>query len=54
MTGNKLPLAKDQKFGGFLGFGGHMVAIPDDKFNHPQTAKSNCVRALRRSISSSR
>jgi PRC-barrel domain len=22
------------KVGGFLGFGGHMVAIPDDKFNH--------------------
>jgi hypothetical protein len=22
------------KVGGFLGFGGRMVAIPDDKFNH--------------------
>jgi hypothetical protein len=39
MTGNKLPLAKDQKFGGFLGFGGHMVAIPDDKVQPPANRK---------------
>ena len=26
--------AIELKVGGFLGFGGHMVAIPDDKFNH--------------------
>jgi len=26
--------AIELKIGGFLGFGGHMVAIPDDKFNH--------------------